>query len=133
MIQCTTYVWNIQRTNSEVYWIQHYVIKFVIDLWQVGGFLWVLRIPPSSKRDRACTCLIIQENYYRNCQLLRKVNYGIWVLVNTIDCISLYLYVLWFKRNKESSHDPYYKLKHIYRPFVNRHEGLPHQLHWEIV
>jgi hypothetical protein len=30
-------------------------------------------------------------------------------------------------------HDPYYTLKHIYRPFVNIHEGLPHQLHWEIV
>jgi len=51
VIQCTTYVWNIQRKNSEVYSIQHYVIKFVIDLWQVGGFLWVLRIPPSIKLD----------------------------------------------------------------------------------
>ena len=26
--------------------VQHYVIKFVSDLWQVGGFLWVLRFPP---------------------------------------------------------------------------------------
>ena len=26
--------------------IQHYVIKFVNDLWQVGGFLRVLRFPP---------------------------------------------------------------------------------------
>jgi len=25
-----------------VFSIQHYVIKFVSDLWQVGGFLWVL-------------------------------------------------------------------------------------------
>jgi ABC-type iron transport system FetAB permease component len=24
-------------------WVQHYVIKFVSDLRQVGGFLWVLR------------------------------------------------------------------------------------------
>ena len=28
--------------SVEVYSIQHYVIKIVIDLWQVGGFLWVL-------------------------------------------------------------------------------------------
>ena len=28
---------------------QHYVIKFVSDLWQVGGFLWVLRFPPPIK------------------------------------------------------------------------------------
>ena len=29
--------------------IQHYVIKFVSDLWQVGGFLWVLRFPQPIK------------------------------------------------------------------------------------
>jgi hypothetical protein len=31
--------------NGEVYSIQHYVIKFVSDLWKVGGFLWVLQFP----------------------------------------------------------------------------------------
>jgi hypothetical protein len=31
--------------HGEVYSIQHYVIKFVSDLRQVGGFLWVLRFP----------------------------------------------------------------------------------------
>ena len=29
--------------------IQHYVIKFVGDLWQVGGFLRVLLFPPPIK------------------------------------------------------------------------------------
>ena len=29
--------------------IQHYVIKFVSDLRQVSGFLWVLRFPPPIK------------------------------------------------------------------------------------
>ena len=29
--------------------VQHYVIKFVSDLLQVSGFLWVLRFPPSIK------------------------------------------------------------------------------------
>ena len=28
---------------------QHYVIKFVSDLWQIGGFLRVLRFPPPMK------------------------------------------------------------------------------------
>jgi len=32
--------------HGEVYSIQHYVIKFVSDLRQVGGFLQVLRFPP---------------------------------------------------------------------------------------
>jgi hypothetical protein len=35
--------------HGEVYSIQHYVIKFVSDLRQVGGFLRVLRFPPPIK------------------------------------------------------------------------------------
>jgi len=31
---------------TKMYTIQHYVIKFVSDLQQIGGFLWVLRFPP---------------------------------------------------------------------------------------
>ena len=38
--------------SGEVYSIQHYVIKFVSDLRQVGGFLWALQFPPSTKTDR---------------------------------------------------------------------------------
>ena len=34
---------------GEVYSIQHYVIKFVIDLRQVGGFLRVRLFPPPIK------------------------------------------------------------------------------------
>ena len=32
--------------HDDVYSIQHYVIKFVSDLRQVGGFIRVLRFPP---------------------------------------------------------------------------------------
>jgi len=35
--------------HGEVYSIQHYVIKFVSDLRQAGGFLWVLQFPPPIK------------------------------------------------------------------------------------
>ena len=35
--------------HGKVYSIQHYVIKFVSDLRQVGSFLWVLRFPPTIK------------------------------------------------------------------------------------
>jgi len=54
----TTYICNQSQittnvssnpSHGEVYSIQHNVIKFVSDLWQVGGFLWVLRIHPSIK------------------------------------------------------------------------------------
>ena len=32
--------------------MQHYVIKFISDLWQVGGFLPVLRVSSTNKTDR---------------------------------------------------------------------------------
>jgi hypothetical protein len=35
--------------HGEVYSIQHYVIRFVSDLRQVGGYLQVPRFPPSIK------------------------------------------------------------------------------------
>jgi hypothetical protein len=35
--------------HGEVYSMQHYVIKFVSDLRQVGGFLQVLLFPPPIK------------------------------------------------------------------------------------
>ena len=35
--------------HGEVYSIQHYVMKFVGDLRQVGAFLWVLRFPLTIK------------------------------------------------------------------------------------
>ena len=43
--QClsTTNVVSSNPAHSELFSIQHYVIKFVSDLRQVGGFLWVLQ------------------------------------------------------------------------------------------
>jgi hypothetical protein len=43
---------NIVSSNparGKVYWIQHYLLKFVSDLQQVGGFFRVLRFPPTMK------------------------------------------------------------------------------------
>ena len=45
----TTKVVSSNPVHGEVYSIQHYVIKFVSDLRQVGGFLRVLWVPPPSK------------------------------------------------------------------------------------
>ena len=42
---------SINSNSTWVYSIQHYVIKFVSDLQQVGDFLWVLWFPPSNKAD----------------------------------------------------------------------------------
>jgi len=40
---------HIYLAHSDVHSIQHYVIKFVSDLRQVGDFLQVLRFPPPIK------------------------------------------------------------------------------------
>jgi hypothetical protein len=45
----TTNVVSSNPVHGEVYSIQHFVIKFVCDLRQVGGFLRVLLFPPPMK------------------------------------------------------------------------------------
>jgi hypothetical protein len=46
-VHITTKVVSSNPAHGEVYSIQHYVIKLVSDLQQVGGFLRVLQFPPS--------------------------------------------------------------------------------------
>jgi hypothetical protein len=48
-VPITTNVVSSNPVHGEVYSIQHYFIKFVSDLRQVGGFLRVLRFPPPIK------------------------------------------------------------------------------------
>jgi gamma-glutamylcyclotransferase (GGCT)/AIG2-like uncharacterized protein YtfP len=37
---------SLNHIHGEVYSIKHYVIKFVSDLRQICGFLWVLQFSP---------------------------------------------------------------------------------------
>ena len=48
-VPIATKVVSSNPVHDEVYSIQRYVIKFVSDLRQVGGFLWVLLFPPPVK------------------------------------------------------------------------------------
>jgi uncharacterized membrane protein affecting hemolysin expression len=48
----TTKVVSLNSIHSEVYSIQHYVIKFVSDLRQVSGFLRVTLISSTNKTER---------------------------------------------------------------------------------
>ena len=48
-VPVTTNVVSLNPVHGEVYLIQHYVIKFVSDLRQVDGFLWVPQFPPPLK------------------------------------------------------------------------------------
>jgi hypothetical protein len=44
-VPITNKVESLNPIHDKVYSIQHYVIKFVSDLQQVGGFLWVFHQP----------------------------------------------------------------------------------------
>jgi hypothetical protein len=48
-VPITTKVMSSNPIQGNVYSMQHYVIKYVSDLWQIGGFHQVLRIPPPMK------------------------------------------------------------------------------------
>ena len=52
-VPITTKFESSNLAHGEVYSIQHYVIKFVSDLRQVGGFFWVLRFLPPIKMTAA--------------------------------------------------------------------------------
>ena len=49
LVPITTIVLSSNPDHDEVYSIQHYVIKVVSDLRQVGGFLHAFRFPPPIK------------------------------------------------------------------------------------
>jgi hypothetical protein len=54
---------NIVSSNpvhGELYSIKHYVIKFVSDLRQVGGFLRVLRFPPKKTDHQYITEILLK-------------------------------------------------------------------------
>jgi hypothetical protein len=48
-VPITTKIVSSNPVHGEVYSMQHYVIKFVSDLRQVGGLLWVLPFPSPIK------------------------------------------------------------------------------------
>ena len=52
---------NSNHVHSEVYLIQPYVMKFVSDLRQVGGFLQVLQFPSLIKltRNEKNACMVV--------------------------------------------------------------------------
>jgi hypothetical protein len=84
------YQWCCEFESRSGRGVQHYVIKFVSDLQQVNGFLWVLRFPPPIK-------LIVKHHKIMYVLLLLLVLYSFIILVvcsNYIN-INLSLFVSW--------------------------------------
>ena len=58
----------------EVFPIQHYAIKFVIDLRHVGGFLWILRFPPQIKLTSTILLTMALDTIYPSPYILIDVH-----------------------------------------------------------
>ena len=56
--KCTTKIVSSNHTRGEMYSIQLCVLKFVSDLWQVSGFLWVF-VCSTNKTDLHDTAEIL--------------------------------------------------------------------------
>ena len=63
---------SLNHDQGEVYNIM--VIKFVSDLWQAGGFLWVLRLPPSIKLTATSYNWNIVESGIKHHQTNKQTN-----------------------------------------------------------
>jgi hypothetical protein len=72
-VPITTKVVSSNPVHGEVYSIHHYVIKFVSDLRQVGGFLQVLRFFPTNKTDRHDITEILLK------VALNTIKYPVWI------------------------------------------------------
>ena len=59
-VSITTKVVSLNPAHGEMYFIQHYVIKFVSDLRQVGGFLKVLLFPPPITHHHDVTEILLK-------------------------------------------------------------------------
>jgi hypothetical protein len=62
----TTKVVSSHHAHGEVYSIQHYVIKFVSDLRQLGGFLRVFQFPQPGLE--LTTLVVIGTDYTGSCK-----------------------------------------------------------------
>jgi hypothetical protein len=65
-VPITTNIVSLNQTYGEVHSMQHYVIKFVSDLWQAYGFLWVLQFPPPIKLTAWSNWNIVESGVKHN-------------------------------------------------------------------
>jgi hypothetical protein len=57
---CAYHYWCCEFESRSGRGVQHYVIKFVSDLWQVSGFLQVIQFPPPIKLRHDITELLLE-------------------------------------------------------------------------
>jgi len=88
IVICVLFIYIIIKKDSSGRGVQHYVIKFVSDLRQVGGFLRVLWFPPPCNKidsnDIAEILLKVVLNTIKLNQILYIVSYLLKFYVSEI-------------------------------------------------
>ena len=88
----TAKVVSLNPSHDEVYSVQHYVIKFLSDLRQVSGFLWVQQFPSLiKKKGPPRNNWIIVESGVKHHNSYR-FTYNHCRLINT-ETVHIYLYI----------------------------------------
>ena len=85
-VPITTNVVILNPAYVEVYSIQHYVIKFISDLWQVCGFLLVPPVSPTNKTDSHDKTEILLKVALSNIIIIPRI---VLLLSNSSYCTSL--------------------------------------------
>ena len=98
----------LSHVHGEVYSIQHYVIKFVSDLRQVGSFLLVFRFPPPIKLTIYTVTLILLKSGVKHHKpnqtsfLRHRYSFG-----SPVGCLALVLNnKIILKKNKKNKTSP---------------------------
>jgi hypothetical protein len=105
-VPITTNAMSSNPVHGEVYSIQHYVIKFVSDFRQVGGFLRVPRFPPPIKLTATEILLKVALN---------TINQTINIQLNSVmvKCLADNCFVFLFFPRLDSNQQCWYKAAQI--------------------
>jgi len=110
--------------HAEVYSIQHYVIKFVSDLRQVGGFFRILQFPSPINWPRRYNWHIV-ESGVKHCKpinLFQNITMPISVITRILPCL-----LQWLQEHYHACRSDY---KNIFMPVAVIPRTLSCLLHW---
>ena len=83
-----TDVVSLNPDDGEVYSIQHYVIKFISDLRQVGGFLRVLLFSPPIKLTSTISEILLKMVFYTTILTLYSLSPHLYLHVSFLFYLS---------------------------------------------
>jgi hypothetical protein len=87
-----------ESCSGEAYSIQHYGIKFVSDLRQVSGILWVLRFPPLTQEAQ----LVINYQFISQLKVIFDTKTNVfskiekYIVIPNLKCRKIFKYMYKF-------------------------------------